>query len=99
LSWSTDKVSSLAKTQIGTRGSGRKIWGLSGRVFETFRVQDTSDVFNIDTIIVRRDAFDIAGHFDEGLATMEHHDHRLAFHFPFIFINGAVTKGHVSRQG
>jgi glycosyltransferase involved in cell wall biosynthesis len=76
-------------------------WGLSGRVFEKFLVQDTSDVFNIDTVLVRREAFDKVGYFDEGLKTLEHHDMmlRLAFHFPFEFIRGPVSRGRFSKNG
>jgi hypothetical protein len=76
-------------------------WGLSGRVFERFLVQDTPDVFNMDTIILPRAAFDVAGYFDETLPTMEHHELclRLAFHFPFLFIPGPVVRGRFSNKG
>lgn len=76
-------------------------WGLSGRVFESFLTQDTEDVFNIDTVLVRRQVFDQAGYFDEGLETMEHHDLmlRLAFYFPFEFLPGPVSRGHASNTG
>lgn len=76
-------------------------WGVSGRVFEFFLTQDTEDVFNIDTVLIRRQAFDKTGYFDESLKTMEHHDLmlRLAFHFPFEFIPGPVSKGYASNNG
>lgn len=76
-------------------------WGLSGSVFEKFLAQDTADVFNIDTVLVRREAFDKAGYFDQSLNTMEHHDMmlRLAFYFPFEFITGPVTRGRLSKNG
>jgi glycosyltransferase involved in cell wall biosynthesis len=76
-------------------------WGVSGNVFETFLVQDTADVFNMDTVLVRREAFDKAGLFDQSLKTMEHHDLmlRLAFYFPFEFIEGPVSRGRLSKNG
>lgn len=76
-------------------------WGVSGRVFETFLCQDMNDVFNIDTLLVRREAFDKAGYFDESLPTMEHHDLclRLAFHYPFFFIPNPVAVGRLSKKG
>jgi glycosyltransferase involved in cell wall biosynthesis len=76
-------------------------WGVSGHVFETFLVQDTADVFNMDTVLVRREAFDKAGLFDQSLKTMEHHDMmlRLAFYFPFEFIEGPVSRGRLSKHG
>ena len=76
-------------------------WGLSGRVFEAFLTQETEDVFNIDTVLIRRQAFDQAGYFDEGLKTMEHHDLmlRLAFYFSFEFVPGPVSRGRASNSG
>jgi glycosyltransferase involved in cell wall biosynthesis len=76
-------------------------WGLSGRVFEAFLSQPTDDVFNISTVLVRREAFDKAGYFDESLKTMEHHDMmlRLAFHYSFEYISGPVSRGRLSKNG
>jgi Glycosyl transferase family 2 len=52
-------------------------------------------------VIVRRDAFERAGYFDETLRTMEHHEMylRLSRHVPFLFLPGAVAIGRFSRQG
>ncbi len=52
-------------------------------------------------VLVRRDAFDAAGGFDEGVPTGEDYDMwlRLAFRFPFIFSPGPVAVRHRALQG
>ena len=51
--------------------------------------------------MVRRQAFEKAGYFDETLRTMEHYDMflRLAFHVLFMFIRGPVAIGRFSEHG
>lgn len=74
--------------------------GPSGRVFEEFLVR-TDDFINIDTLLVRRDAIDRAGHFDEAIETMEHYEFalRLAYHYPWHFVQGPIAQGRESKQG
>jgi glycosyl transferase family 2 len=74
--------------------------GPSGRVFEEFLVR-TDDFINIDTLLVRRDAIDRAGLFDESIETMEHYEFalRLAFHYPWHFVQGPIARGMESKQG
>lgn len=79
------------------------IWpasGPSGRVFEEFLVR-TDDFINIDTLLVRKDALAHAGYFDETIETMEHYEFalRLAYHYPWRFVEGPVTHGRESKQG
>jgi glycosyltransferase involved in cell wall biosynthesis len=52
-------------------------------------------------VLARRAAFDRAGIFDEHLGSHEDYDMwlRLAFHFPFRFVPGAVAVYHASRAG
>lgn len=72
----------------------------SGRVFETF-LQQTDDIHNVDTWLVRRSAFDRAGLFDETLPTLEHNDMalRLAFHVAWQFVPGPMCYGRLLRGG
>jgi len=51
--------------------------------------------------LIRRTAFDAVGDFDESLGSYEDYDMslRLAFHFPFRFIPGAVDIYNLSPQG
>jgi FkbM family methyltransferase len=74
--------------------------GPSGRVFEDFLIR-TEDFINIDTLLVRKDAISRAGSFDETVATMEHYEFalRLAYHYPWRFVEGPVTHGRESKQG
>lgn len=52
-------------------------------------------------VLVRREAFETVGYFDESLPTAEDYDLflRLAFRFPFIFVPGAVAICRRSLQG
>src|SRR4029453_10728364 len=70
----------------------------SGDVFAAFQMEE----FIIPVpVIIRRDAFERAGYFDESLRTMEHHEMylRLAEHVPFLFIPGAIAIGRFSLRG
>jgi GT2 family glycosyltransferase len=70
----------------------------SGDVFQAFLVED---FISINTILVRREAFQKAGGFDESLKTMQYYDMclRLAFHARFLFIPGDVAIQRYSRGG
>jgi glycosyltransferase involved in cell wall biosynthesis len=61
----------------------------SGDVFATFLKEE---FLSMDTLMVRRDAFDKAGYF-ESYPTGAHYDMflRLAFHVPFLFVEGNVA--------
>lgn len=52
-------------------------------------------------LLIRRNALDAAGYFDEQLRTNEDHDLwlRIAFRFPFLFIPGGVAVYHSSPHG
>jgi glycosyltransferase involved in cell wall biosynthesis len=89
---------------ITTDEAGRSLtWpetGPSGWVFEDFLTR-TDDFVNVDTLLVRRDAFDKAGYFDEEVPTMEHYDMalRLARHYQWQFIPGHVAHGRFWKRG
>ena len=72
----------------------------SGNVFGELLVR-TDDFMSPDAILVRREAFEKSGGFDESLPTMEHYDMyvRLAFHVPFLFVPGVVAHGRYSQTG
>lgn len=74
--------------------------GSSGNVFEYF-LRQTDDFVNVDTWLVRREAFETAGLFDETLLSMEHLDMalRLAFHFQWKFVLGPLCYGRLSSGG
>jgi glycosyltransferase involved in cell wall biosynthesis len=72
----------------------------SGRVFEDFLTR-TDDFVHPDTLLVRRELFEVAGHFNENFPVMEHYDLflRLAFHARWEFLPGPVGVGRFSREG
>jgi glycosyltransferase involved in cell wall biosynthesis len=72
----------------------------SGNVFDKLLVR-TDDFMPIDALLVRREAFEKAGYFDESLPTMEHYDMyvRLAFHVRFLFMPVVVGHGRFSKAG
>lgn len=83
--------------QNNLKGEGRDIiWpdasrAPSGNVFRAFLM---NDVIAIGSLLIRNDAFEKAGYFDETITmpSMEHYDMcvRLAFHVPFKFLPGPV---------
>jgi glycosyltransferase involved in cell wall biosynthesis len=72
--------------------------GPSGYLFRTLLMRDFIGILNI---LVRREAFDKAGYFDEQLSTYEDIDWmlRLAFHVSFKFIAGPVAVYRLSYEG
>ena len=70
----------------------------SGDVFHRYLMQE---FISVDTPLVRREAFEKAGYFDESLTNMEHYDMflRLAFHVPFLFVEGNVAINRVNPCG
>jgi glycosyltransferase involved in cell wall biosynthesis len=72
---------------------------LSGRVFEAMLTDSFASSFA--AMLIRREAFDKAGYFDEQLASYEDYDVslRLAFHFQFLFEPGPVTIYNISPNG
>lgn len=90
--------------QLHSTGEGEdQLWpdatrAPSGSVFPAFLMEE----FIIPaSVMIRREAFEVAGYFDENLGTMEHYDMflRLAFHFSFAFIPGPVAVGRFSKSG
>jgi glycosyltransferase involved in cell wall biosynthesis len=69
----------------------------SGDVFEVFLKEE---FLSMDTLIVRREAFEKAGYF-ENYPTGAHYDMflRLAFHVPFLFVAGDVAVNRVHAEG
>ena len=69
----------------------------SGDVFEIFLKEE---FVSMDTLIVRREAFEKAGYFENYL-TEAHYDMflRLAFHVPFLFVAGDVAVNRVHSEG
>ncbi len=53
------------------------------------------------TVLIRREAFENTGYFDENLRTMEHYDMflRLSFYVPFVFTEGALAIGRFTEHG
>jgi glycosyltransferase involved in cell wall biosynthesis len=72
----------------------------SGNVFRAFLM---NDVIAIGSLLIRRDAFEKAGYFDETITmpSMEHYDMcvRLAFHVPFKFIPRPVYIHRFWKEG
>jgi glycosyltransferase involved in cell wall biosynthesis len=71
----------------------------SGWVFEAMLVNSFAG--HLASVLIRREAFDKAGYFDESLITYEDYDLalRLAFHFQFLFEPGAVSIYNLSPHG
>lgn len=72
----------------------------SGQVFNEFLTR-TDDFIHTDTLVVRREVLDQAGHFNERFDGMEQYDLflRLAFHTRWEFLPGPVGVGRFSREG
>src|SRR3990172_6891706 len=72
----------------------------SGNVFRAFLM---NDVIAIGSLLIRKDAFEKAGYFDENITmpSMEHYDMcvRLAFHVPFKFVPGPVYFHRFWKEG
>jgi hypothetical protein len=70
----------------------------SGNLFETLLMKDFVGILNV---LLRREAFETAGYFDEGLTTYEDIDWmlRLAFHYRFRFTPAPVAIYRLSQQG
>lgn len=71
----------------------------SGRVFEAMVVYNFAA--HCASLLIRREAFDKAGYFDESLVTSEDNDMalRLAFHFKFLFEPVPVSIYNISPNG
>jgi glycosyltransferase involved in cell wall biosynthesis len=71
----------------------------SGWVFDAMLTYSFAGHFA--SLLVRREAFDRVGYFDEGLVTYEDYDMslRLAFRFQFLFEPGPVTIYNLSTNG
>lgn len=71
----------------------------SGRVYEAMLTY--SFAVHGGCLLIRREAFETAGYFDESLATAEDLDlsFRLAFHFQFLFVPEPVMIYNVSPNG
>src|ERR1700736_5109753 len=56
---------------------------------------------NLAALLLRRDVFETVGYFDEQLRAIEDYDLylRLAFHYPFQFVPGAVCIYHSTAHG
>jgi cellulose synthase/poly-beta-1,6-N-acetylglucosamine synthase-like glycosyltransferase len=71
----------------------------SGRVFEAMLLSNFCG--HHASCLIRREAFALAGEFDEELACYEDYEMslRLAFHVPFLFVPGAVDVYNLAPQG
>jgi Glycosyl transferase family 2 len=70
----------------------------SGWVFKSLLM---GNFMTLHSVLVRRDAFEKTGYFDEHLSSHEDWDMwlRLSFHFPFLFLPGVVAVYNVSPDG
>jgi hypothetical protein len=70
----------------------------SGWAFESLLL---GNFMTLHSVLVRREAFDKTGYFDEQLSSHEDWDMwlRLSFHFPFVFLPGVVGVYNVSPEG
>src|SRR5207244_175888 len=72
----------------------------SGPVFQALLLRG-SFCPNLAALLLRRDVFETVGYFDEQLRAIEDFDLylRLAFHYPFHFVPGAVCVYHSTAHG
>jgi glycosyltransferase involved in cell wall biosynthesis len=70
----------------------------SGWIFESLLM---GNFMTVHSVLVRRQAFEKTGYFDERLSSHEDWDMwlRLSFHFPFLFLPGALAVYNVSPDG
>jgi glycosyltransferase involved in cell wall biosynthesis len=70
----------------------------SGRIFNALLF---GNCMCVHSVLIRREAFEKAGYFDESLSSYEDWDLwlRLSFHFPFVFVPGLVAVYIVSGFG
>src|SRR6266511_337653 len=90
--------------QLIVKGDGEEtLWPEAHRApsGSAFRAMLMEEFMHPSQVMIRRQAFEKAGSFDETLRTMEHYDLslRLAFHVPFVFIRGPIAIGRFSEQG
>ena len=66
-----------------------------------FRALLMGNFMTLHSVLVRREAFEKTGYFDERLSSHEDWDMwlRLSFHFPFLFLPGVVAVYNVSPDG
>jgi glycosyltransferase involved in cell wall biosynthesis len=90
---------SLIRRGAGERLSPEVRRAPSGWVFPAMLMDNF--ISNHATELIRREAFDKAGYFDESLDSAEDYDMslRIAFHFPFLFVPGAVYVYNLSPHG
>lgn len=70
----------------------------SGQIFTSLL---EGNFMAVHSVLVRRDAFEKTGYFDERLSSYEDWDMwlRLSFHFPFLFVPDVVAVYNVSMDG
>jgi glycosyltransferase involved in cell wall biosynthesis len=71
---------------------------VSGWIFEALL---SGNRMCVHSVLIRREAFEKTGYFDESLSSYEDWDMwlRLSFHFPFVFVPGLVAVYLVSPRG
>ena len=71
---------------------------VSGSIFDALL---SGNLMCVHSVLVRREALEKTGYFDESLSSGEDWDLwlRLSFHFPFVFVSGLVAVYLVSSRG
>jgi glycosyltransferase involved in cell wall biosynthesis len=71
---------------------------VSGWIFDTLL---SGNLFTVHSVLIRREALEKTGWFDESLPSCEDWDQwlRLSFHFPFVFVPGLVAVYLPSPRG
>ncbi len=71
---------------------------VSGWIFDTLL---SGNLFAVHSVLIRREALERTGYFDETLSTYEDWDLwlRLSFNFPFIFVPGLIAVYLLSHRG
>lgn len=89
---------------------GQIVFSHSGRAWPEFAKAISGWIFTallkvnymaVPSVLIRRQALEKAGYFDESLGSYEDYDLwlRLSFHFPFLFVPGVVAIYNLSPQG